>query len=84
MEDSQVDHENSIISDASGVRRLDVLTAQRISKEIKDNIESIRTKFLSKRKNHSKIEYKNVSAMVSYNSQVSEESLNIPVIERAQ
>jgi hypothetical protein len=38
------------VATAGAVKRLDVLTAKRLSQEIKEGIESVRSKFLSKRK----------------------------------
>jgi hypothetical protein len=66
------------------IKRLDVLTAKRISQEIKEGIDAVRSKFLSKRKDNARLQYKNVSAMVSMNKEVNDENVNTPMIARAQ
>ena len=42
----------------SDVRRLDVLTAKRIKQEIQEGIESVRSKFLSQRRNNERLQLK--------------------------
>ena len=57
MEINDLSHSQS--TQTSGVvKRLDMLTAKRISREIQNGIEDVRRKFLSKRKNKEKIHYK--------------------------
>lgn len=83
--EEQADTSSQFSQNQGPIRRLDVLTAKRISQEIKDGIESVRSKFLSKRKNNDRVQYKyNVSAMVSYNKDASKENVNDPAIERAK
>lgn len=68
---------------SSMVKGLDSITARRITQEIKDGIEEVRNKFLAK-KGRPRLEYKNVSAMVSLNQAENNDNISPPAMERAQ
>ena len=75
---------SDLSQNSSIVKGLDSITAKKITQEIKEGIEEVRNRFLSKRKKQPHLEYKNVSAMVTINKTENNENISPPLIERAQ